>query len=139
MPRKTLEERRAYAREWRAANPEKCRAYAPTQAASSKAWRKRNPDKVKQMVRNANLQKSHGITQQDYEEMLLNQGGVCAICEANAPGVVGRSFYVDHCHVTTLIRGLLCHYCNVGLGHFKDSPSLLRRAAEYLECEPYRK
>lgn len=29
-------------------------------------------------------------------------------------------------------RGLLCHSCNTGLRKYKDAPSILRRAAQYL-------
>ena len=40
---------------------------------------------------------------------------------------------VDHNHITGKIRGLLCSSCNVGLGVFKDSPDLLRKAIKYLD------
>ena len=44
----------------------------------------------------------------------------------------GKSVHVDHCHVTGVIRGVLCSSCNAGLGQFKDNPSLLWKAAVYL-------
>jgi hypothetical protein len=31
------------------------------------------------------------------------------------------------------VRGLLCFYCNVACGKFKDDSSLLRKAADYLD------
>lgn len=51
----------------------------------------------------------------------------CAIC--------GRTdkLCIDHCHATSNVRGVLCAWCNTVLGHAKDDPAVLRRAAEYLE------
>lgn len=39
----------------------------------------------------------------------------------------------DHCHSTGLVRGNLCHNCNVALGHFKDNIVTLERALDYLK------
>jgi hypothetical protein len=39
----------------------------------------------------------------------------------------------DHCHSTTLLRDHLCSPCNLGLGHFRDNPEALRKAADYIE------
>jgi len=44
-----------------------------------------------------------------------------------------RELSVDHNHETNKIRGLLCNHCNIGLGNFKDSTTLLSLAIEYLE------
>lgn len=79
----------------------------------------------------ANCRKSrYGITEEQYQEMLIAQGRKCAICETGfEPGV---KVCVDHCHDTKEVRGLLCDSCNVGLGRFRDDAALLARAVEYL-------
>ena len=40
---------------------------------------------------------------------------------------------IDHNHETGKVRALLCGPCNVALGGFRESPTLLRAAAEYIE------
>jgi hypothetical protein len=30
------------------------------------------------------------------------------------------------------VRGLLCHSCNVALGHFRDNPQIIKNALRYL-------
>ena len=80
-----------------------------------------------------------GITQQQYDELFVAQGGRCAICRKpeRAKTNSGRRvkmLALDHCHTTKKIRRLLCSSCNQGLGKFKDDPELLRCAADYLEA-----
>ena len=53
--------------------------------------------------------------------------GNCALCSK------WRKLVSDHCHSTGLCRELLCRSCNVALGHFRDDPALMRRAADYVE------
>lgn len=72
-----------------------------------------------------------GLTLADYEKALARQGYVCAIC-LGPPGGRWGEYHIDHDHLTGVLRGLLCHSCNLGLGTFQDDPELLRRAAEYL-------
>lgn len=63
--------------------------------------------------------------------MLEKQNNVCALCERACK--TGTNLAVDHCHTTNRIRGLLCAACNRAIGNFQDSPTLLRKAATYLE------
>lgn len=76
------------------------------------------------------------LTVEDYESMLTEQGGTCAICKSEeivrASNGKLRNLAVDHCHVTGKIRGLLCGSCNKALGLFRDSPEVLLHATNYL-------
>jgi hypothetical protein len=62
---------------------------------------------------------------------LEKQGNKCGICGRLEP--LGKGgWHLDHDHITGRIRGLLCHHCNVGLGHFGDSQEMLLRAVRWL-------
>src|SRR5260370_15243056 len=61
--------------------------------------------------------------------MLAAQNGVCKICRRTCH----RRLSVDHCHLTNVVRWLLCSKCNIGLGQFNDDPELLREAANCLD------
>lgn len=76
--------------------------------------------------------KKYGLTVAQFDSMLASQNSRCRICENENPGGV-NGWQVDHNHRTGETRGILCHHCNVGLGHFRDNPDLLRTAAAYLE------
>lgn len=84
------------------------------------------------------LARRYGITPADYDRMLAEQDGACAICGTTDPSADTRStrLSVDHDHETGEVRGLLCGPCNRGLGYFGDNPDRLRRAADYLAKEP---
>ena len=86
---------------------------------------------------NIKLKSNYGITLEDYDRMLEDQGGCCKVCGTSEPGSGKGRFAVDHNHNTGKIRGLLCSHCNTGLGKFKDSPDLLEAAKEYLLEEGY--
>jgi hypothetical protein len=80
------------------------------------------------------LRTVYNLSEAQYQEILLHQGGGCAIC-----GMKPRTkrLSVDHCHKTNRIRGLLCTVCNSGvLAMAKDKPEILRAAADYLDDPP---
>ena len=103
--------------------------------ARNLAWRAANPEKAQKMQRAAWRKHMYGITALQLEKLLDAQNGKCAISTCSAVlTMVGRfGGDVDHDHVTGVVRGLLCHACNVGLGQFKDDPTKLIAAAEYLQ------
>lgn len=106
-----------------------------SKARSGAAWRsgrKKRAAYDPAYRRERNLLANFGMTHEDYERMLAGQGGVCAICGGENNDPQRRYFAVDHDHATGKVRQILCHTCNVGLGAFQDSPSLLKKAAAYL-------
>lgn len=90
-------------------------------------WRENN----RQSARKHHLKAKYGLSEAEYAALKISQGGNCAVCLQLCK--TGHNLAVDHCHLTSTVRGLLCRDCNTGLGILQDSPILLRRAAEYLE------
>lgn len=91
-------------------------------------WCKKNPEKTKRIRKHAELMTLYKLPLAEYERMLREQKGRCAICDATM-----STPYVDHCHPTGKVRALLCPGCNTGLGGFKDSSDFLLRASDYLK------
>ena|SRR2546428_13011463 len=75
------------------------------------------------------------VTLDEYHALFERQNEQCAICR-DILKPIDKNTHIDHDHNTKKIRGLLCQRCNVGLGHFRDSPKLLREAANYLSENP---
>lgn len=127
---KNLEKAAAMGAAWRLANREKIRQ-------SQKKWRDRTGynQKRKENGSSDRLQlKRYGLTQESFDQLLAKQGGVCAICaRPDAGSKTASRLYVDHCHNSNRVRGLLCRSCNVMLGCAHDKPELLMKGAAYLE------
>jgi hypothetical protein len=113
------EYRAEWQRQWRKKHPEYDKEY-------NKKYRERhpryNPDR--------RLKHEYGISLDEYDKMVENQEGVCAICKKPP---IGRRLAVDHDHVTGKIRGLLCHNCNVSLGLLGEDSEAIKRLLDYLE------
>lgn len=73
----------------------------------------------------------YGVNMQHVQTLLAAQGGKCAICGTTEHG--GKNWHLDHDHTTGVTRGALCKACNMALGFFKDSSTLLEAAAAYLK------
>lgn len=84
------------------------------------------------------LGRKYGITVERLDEMMIEQNGLCAVCEGPSTKIHHGSqkvmdLCVDHDHETGKVRGLLCDRCNRAIGLLQDSAANLRRAAAYLE------
>jgi len=96
----------------------------------NRRWYVNNKEVTNKRTMNG-LFKKYGITEADYNQMFVNQNGRCLICKNTAEK--GKRLFVDHCHETGKVRGLLCNLCNSGLGFFKDSSANLKNAIKYLK------
>lgn len=92
--------------------------------------KRRDPKKLSIQDANRRIQKyiDSGI---QYEEMVKNQNGCCAIC-GRSEIELNRRLFVDHCHKTEKLRGLLCCRCNTLLGFGNDNPTIFINAIQYL-------
>lgn len=98
-------------------------------ALAKARWHSFNPDYRK----NHRLVTRYGITLEDFNRMMENQKGLCAICfkpEMSKKAQKGLS--VDHNHKTGKVRGLVCHRCNLVLGHIEKDVNILVKTQLYL-------
>lgn len=79
------------------------------------------------------MKKRTGLNMDEKEAMILAQENRCGACETNLLAMEARHRHVDHDHKTGLVRSILCHHCNVALGHVQDNPNRLRQLITYLE------
>jgi hypothetical protein len=92
---------------------------------------KRSREKLGRRHRkNIELQRNYGITIEDYDRMYAEQGGRC-VCGAKTSRAKSEFLFVDHCHKTGQVRGLLCNRCNRAIGLVED-PMKLQELADYL-------
>lgn len=78
------------------------------------------------------LLSAYGLSLDEYEAMLKQQNGLCAICKLPDPESKYDRLCVDHDHETGRVRALLCNHCNRAIGLMKDCPDRLSLAAEYI-------
>jgi hypothetical protein len=126
---------RAGLERWRAANPERARQLANARAQRS---RERLPrDEAVRRNRQNNLRKALktlGLTRDAYDAMLVAQDHLCALCKQSPNGRgKGGVLHIDHDHLTSRVRALLCGNCNTAVGLLDDDPALMRAAAAYIE------
>ena len=77
----------------------------------------------------AERKRRYGLTDETFEALKAKTSGACGVC-----GHVRAQMVIDHCHATNKVRGYLCGNCNRAIGMAKDDPAILRKLADYLEC-----
>ncbi len=120
----------------REAHNKACRRYGKTQKGKVTARKHRGTVKKKLSVLRHQLKKKYALTLEQFDAMLEEQLGLCAICgqpetHVNRYDAVDR-LSVDHDHETGKVRGLLCRKCNIMLMGAKDDVHILRSAIRYL-------
>lgn len=70
----------------------------------------------------------YGISLDEARRMLATEA--CDCC--GSPFAKGSHQYMDHCHDTGRVRGVLCQKCNTALGCVGDSVDRLERLIAYL-------
>jgi hypothetical protein len=113
--------------------------------AQQKAYRDANPEKTRERNRLYNKNhptkmkafrlKKYNISSAQFDAMVADQAGLCAMCTKPMSPRLGTC--VDHdrrcCPGTSscgaCVRGLLCRVCNASLGHFE---SVRQDASAYL-------
>lgn len=95
-----------------------------------------NPDHM----RDKNIQNQYGISLDDARALLEFQHGLCAnrACgkEIHIDGPRNeRKAFIDHCHSTGVVRGILCIRCNTALG-LLEQKNITLGLMEYIENFP---
>lgn len=114
--------------EWTRRNAESVRAY-------KKAWKDTPQNRRKDYVHK--LRTRYRITPEEYDNMALASCGRCAACGGQDDGTRSGGLVVDHCHTSGRVRGLICHNCNMAVGHLKEDPARAMAVFDYLKLECY--
>ena len=102
---------------------------------------KARPPKPKRTKTDIHLQCKYGISEVDYLKICEQAEYKCQICKQDKIPTSDKTTHkdrkqvlmVDHCHDTGIVRGVLCHKCNTGLGLFEDNIISLQNATDYLK------
>jgi len=79
--------------------------------------------------------KRHHLTQGQYSDLLAKHDGKCYVC------LIREAEVIDHSHSCCTgtfscgkcVRGILCHACNLAIGHLDDDIDRLQAAVVYLQ------
>lgn len=97
--------------------------------SNTSAYAKGHPEVNKRAQR----KRKYGITEQEFDTLLVNQNGRCAICGTRLTWETRSTTpCVDHDEETKTVRGILCPKCNIAIGLLNHEPWTIRAAEKYL-------
>lgn len=79
----------------------------------------------------------HRLSCAEYEDYRDRASGYCEICGVSEELVYNKLLYVDHCHTTGRIRGMLCPKCNTVMGCYDGERTWGANVAWAPEAERY--
>jgi len=100
---------------------------------SSRLGRDRRCKSCKKEARpSQHLMTEYGMTIEEFNEILEKQNGTCANEACNYGLDDNHKLFVDHCHETGVVRGLLCRWCNTAEGFLKSDPEVAKGLLKYM-------
>jgi len=136
---KTCGSCKEYGRKYSKAHRSEMNEYSNVYYYKNKEWirakaqekRALEGEKYMNWRRRPRLKRVYGITQDQFNEMLSAQGGLCKICRNEFNEMLRPC--VDHCHKTGRVRGLLCRKCNLILGQIEKNNIEIALISQYLK------
>lgn len=96
--------------------------------ASRKRYKEKHWEELKRKEKERRYKKhiwqKHRFTMEDWQTIYDTQKGCCAICGKHQ-SILTRRLYLDHCHETNVVRGLLCPQCNTQLGWYETKKNII--------------
>jgi recombination endonuclease VII len=106
-------------------------------------WRERNRDRCCFNALRGRAKYLYGIPLDEYAAVQIRaMTEPCEICgkkPSREASLSHRKLHIDHPKGERRMRGLICNYCNMGLGNFRDNIEILQSAIEYLMADSARK
>ncbi len=117
----------------------KAKKNRPIDAKVEAQKRYRSTEKYRETAWASHIKRKYNITLEEYESYLISQNYSCKICNSKKANRNWKEkqqridLFIDHCHTTGKIRGLLCNKCNIGIAMFSDNLDTLANAMSYLK------
>lgn len=102
-------------------------------AAYYREYYKKDPERYKEKSRNQKSYKRHGITEDQYNQLISLHNGMCHLCLSRPATVIDHDHNCcNHRSCGKCVRGVLCTSCNTAIGMLKENLETIHRIEEYV-------